>query len=534
MKRPTKRIALLIYKNFKLFWVLCSIAFLSVALIINWHLSYKRTSNEIQKISNQVSNNVDGLIEDLFQDLYTLPIYGNKIPDCKTGLFPYLQYITVNSTKISGLVISDKNHKLICSTLPKNESIINKSINPRTLSGPFTIALFEQPVYLVQQKMGKYYIGVIIFASVLESVMRPNAPLTDSVALYNQFEAKNIIRIVQSEDRSGWRFSKELDTLTPEKSESNFAAEPLQSIDHVDVDVYENQRIRIYHLWLSQIILSILLVLFSCLTYLITKNMLAKRYSLNNSLKLALKNNEFYPVYQPLYNVLVNQYTAVEVLLRWEDGRGKTIMPDTFIGEAESSGLIVPITLQIIETSFIDFASIFQTYPNFHLGFNLSAAHFLDPKFFTEFYALADKYQIKAHQVLFEITERDLIDKNDTLFGERMQELRTLGYSLAVDDYGTGHASISYLQHFPFDHLKIDKLFVQAIGTKAITESLNDAIIEMANRLNLLIIAEGVETKEQAEYLAAHGVRYLQGWYFSKALTIEQLNDVLRENHHGI
>ena len=152
--------------------------------------------------------------------------------------------------------------------------------------------------------------------------------------------------------------------------------------------------------------------------------------------------------------------------------------------------------------------------------------------FFNEFYRLAQYYTIVPKQVLFEITERDLLDKNDAIFIDKMQELRKSGYSLAVDDYGTGHASISYLQHYPFNYLKIDKLFVQAIGTKAITESLNDAIIEMAKRLNLIIIAEGVETIEQVNYLTQHGVQYLQGWYFSKALSIEQLNCFLKEHHH--
>ena len=109
-----------------------------------------------------------------------------------------------------------------------------------------------------------------------------------------------------------------------------------------------------------------------------------------------------------------------------------------------------------------------------------------------------------------------------------MQELRQAGFSLAVDDYGTGHASISYLHNFPFNYLKIDKLFIQAIGTKAITESLNDVIISMAKRLDLVIIAEGVETEEQVNYLSENGVRFLQGWYFSKALPIEILTSLLQ------
>ena len=115
-----------------------------------------------------------------------------------------------------------------------------------------------------------------------------------------------------------------------------------------------------------------------------------------------------------------------------------------------------------------------------------------------------------------------------------MHELRQEHFSLAIDDYGTGHASISYLQNFPFNYLKIDKLFIHAIGTNAITESLNDAIIQMAKGLNLTIIAEGVETQEQVEYLVKNGVFYLQGWYFSKAVSIDKIKELIEEKNNEV
>lgn len=532
MRKSPQRIVRHIYRKFKFFWVIATIFLLLLALFINWHLSVKHSYREIQAVAAKQSNDVDGLIEDLFQDIYTLPIYGSKIPDCKKGLFPYLRHITANNTEISGLVISDKNRKLICSTLPANESLISKSSQPRIIAGPFKIMLFEQPVYLVQQKMGQYYIGIIIFSSVIESVLRPNAKIAHSISLYNDYEHKNIIRLVLSSNKSVWRFSKDLESQTPANTEDNFYSEPLQSIDDVDVVVYEDNQAKMFNLWSSQLILALLFLLGSWLAYRFTKRKLIQHYSLNNALKSALKNEEFYPVYQPLYDVELKTYSGVEMLLRWEDQRGKVIMPDTFINEAESSGLIVPITLQIIEMAFQEFDTILKTRDYFHLGFNLSAAHFTSAYFFNDFYALIEKYKINPQQVLLEMTERDLIDKNDSLFNERMQELRKKEYSLAIDDYGTGHASISYLQHFPFNYLKIDKLFVQAIGTKAITESLNEAIIQMAKTLDLLIIAEGVETEEQVSYLSKNGVRLLQGWYFSKALPIEELEALLQENNY--
>ena len=247
---------------------------------------------------------------------------------------------------------------------------------------------------------------------------------------------------------------------------------------------------------------------------------------------MALKNKQFYPVYQPIFDRNQNNFCGVELLLRWEDHDGNIIMPDSFIEEAESSGLIVPITLEMIETAFQEFTTILTERPLFHLAINLSVVHFKNYSFFPALEKLRKQYQIQTQQLLFEITERDLLDKNDQLFLNKMNELRASGFSLAIDDYGTGHASIGYLQNFPFNYLKIDKLFIHAIGTKAITESLNDAIIQMAKGLNLIIIAEGVETKEQVDYLAENEVRYLQGWYFSKAVSVDKIKQLIQGMHN--
>ncbi|MGL5743017.1 MAG: EAL domain-containing protein [Legionella sp.] len=181
-----------------------------------------------------------------------------------------------------------------------------------------------------------------------------------------------------------------------------------------------------------------------------------------------------------------------------------------------------------IEIAFKETKEILTDIPTFHLAFNICALHFTDEKFFPKLYTLMEHYSIDPNQILFEVTERYLLDEHNEIFMKRMQELRNTGYSLAVDDYGTGHSSIRYLQHFPFNYLKIDKLFIRTIGTKAITETLNDAIIHLAKKINITIIAEGVETNEQVSYLLHNEVRYLQGWYFSKALSMQQLMDLLK------
>ena len=245
-------------------------------------------------------------------------------------------------------------------------------------------------------------------------------------------------------------------------------------------------------------------------------------------MKLAIKNKQFYPVYQPVFDQQNQRFCGVELLLRWDDHEGNLIMPDFFIEQAESTGLIVPISLQVIETAFQELSEILNTTPDFYLAINLSMVHFKTHHFFDQFEALRMRYAIKSKHIILEITERELLDINNEFLTTKMNDLRKVGFSLAVDDYGTGHASISYLQHFPFNYLKIDKLFIQAIGTNAITESLNDAIILMAKGLNLTIIAEGVETKQQIDYLVKNKVRYLQGWYFSKGVSIDTIKELVR------
>jgi sensor c-di-GMP phosphodiesterase-like protein len=527
MDNILQKISLILYQQLKIIWTLFTILVLIIALGLNWQMSYNRSHKKIEEIATQLSNNVDGFIEDLFQEVYTLPLYGKKLLNCAAGLSADLEHITLNNPRISGLLISDSHHQLICSTLKENQ-IFTSSINARAILGPYSSSLFDQPIYLVQQKIGNYYIGVLIVASVLKSIMHTSSDDVSSVALRHEIDKKNIINVQYNNEQNRWLLPEKIGISHSLKSHELFVKDKLQSIEGVSLLVFENKKTVVLHLWFSETATALFILLSSYILYFLIKHSINKRYSLHGAMKAGIKNKEFYPEYQLLYDRKNEAYSGAEILLRWQDKEDKIIMPDFFIEEAETTGLIVPITLQIMEIAFKETEQILINNPDFHLSFNLSALHFKDPTFFNKFDVLAQHYKIAPKQILFEITERDLLDKNDTVFITKMQELRNQGYSLAVDDYGTGHASISYLHYFPFDYLKIDKLFIQAIGTKAITESLNDAIIQMAKELNLIIIAEGVETQEQVDYLSANGVRFLQGWYFAKATSIEKILDLLQ------
>lgn len=525
--RILKKISSLIYTNFIYFWTLITAAFILVALCINWEMSLHRSYKEISEVATDRSNSVDKFVEDLFQDVYSIPFYEKKFSDCDSSVYPFLERILLNNPKVSGLIVSYDNKK-VCSTLTNISGFVLTTSRIRSILGPFKLNIFDQPVYVIQQKIGHYHIGIVVLASIFKTVLRPYKNSSSIVGLYDNYKKQYVLKIEYNSKRSEWVLSNNNTSVSRNDPNTLFAQDKLHSIDEINVVVFENHNTLLRNLWYSELFFFLFILIISYLLYLLMQNLIAKHYSLLGAMKLAIKNREFFPEYQPIFDREAGKYSGVEILLRWQNNQDKIIMPDFFIQEAELTGVIIPITLQIIEIAFKETKVILDNDSDFHLAFNLSALHFTDATFFNKFNVLVEQYDIFPRQVIFEITERDLLDKNNSIFTEKMQELRMSGFSLAVDDYGTGHASISYLQHFPFNHLKIDKLFIQAIGTKAITESLNDAIISMAKQLNLIIVAEGVETEEQVKYLSENGVRFLQGWYFSKAISIENLINLLK------
>lgn len=509
----------LVSKQFTFFWILFTLILLAGTLYLNWQISLAKSHQNLTQLASTLGGNTDRFVEDLFQEVYTLPVYEKNFSNCKKNLAIHLQRIILNVPSIAGLVVGN-NQQLLCSTLEDTQGLYLSNTQNRALLGPFTLSVFDHPVYLIQQKMGNYYIGILVLSSTMKKLLSTEGVKTNNIAIYDALGKKIILQFSKSEeplDHSGSKM---------------FSSHPLYSLDRAHLVVFENKKTLFHYLKYREIMATLFLLSTSCLLYFLIKQLISRRYSLFGAMKLAIKNEEFYPVYQPLFDKEKNRYTGAEILLRWQPCQDEPIMPDLFIIEAETTGLIVPMTLQIIEIAFHQTQEILKNLPDFHLAFNISALHFTHPTFFDQFDVLLKKYALSPAQIMFEITERDLLDKNNDIFFNKMKTLRKEGFSLAVDDYGTGHASISYLHHFPFNYLKIDKLFIQSIGTKALTESLNEVIINMAKRLHLIIIAEGVETAEQVKYLSEHGVHFLQGWYFSKALSIEKLSALLQGDKH--
>ncbi|MBG0753535.1 hypothetical protein Q7O_002995 [Pectobacterium carotovorum subsp. carotovorum PCCS1] len=238
-----------------------------------------------------------------------------------------------------------------------------------------------------------------------------------------------------------------------------------------------------------------------------------------DEIRKGIANGEFSVYYQPIYDAESQTCTGVETLLRWRRSNGKWIRPDIFISAAEAESMIIPITRHLFDLVASDIAS-WQVKPGFHLGLNVAAEHLHHPGFVSDVHRFAEKVASHSLSISLELTERNLISNGPEII-QRLHQLREDGFMITIDDFGTGHCSLSYLQNFPLDCLKIDQGFVSAISSPDEEAPILDAIINLSHRINLQSVAEGVETKQQLMYLQQHGVKYIQGFLYAKPMDNE-------------
>ncbi len=243
---------------------------------------------------------------------------------------------------------------------------------------------------------------------------------------------------------------------------------------------------------------------------------------LDSELRKAIENREFELHFQPKISMEDEQIQGLEALARWNSERLGFVSPAEFISYAEDTGLIIPLSELIIEKACEAVIQMQQQGWKIPVAINISSIHFKQQNFLESIQAILERYNMPANNFEIEVTERTVMNSaNETV--SKLVRLKQLGFKISIDDFGTGYSSLSYLVRFPLDCLKIDRSFIQHIGSLDEKQAVVDAIIQMSHRLKMKVVAEGVEQAQQVDILRKMNCDIIQGYYYSKPLPLNEL-----------
>jgi diguanylate cyclase (GGDEF)-like protein len=261
---------------------------------------------------------------------------------------------------------------------------------------------------------------------------------------------------------------------------------------------------------------------------------MTQRMTIENSLRKALERNEFVLFYQPQIEAATANVIGMEALIRWNHPERGLVTPGDFISIAEETGLIVPIGEWVLRTACKQAAVwLRDMHTPIRVAVNLSSLQFRESGFVPLVQSILEEANIPGDLLELELTESLLMDHSEQAIA-RLTKLCEMGIHLSIDDFGTGYSSMSYLKSFPIGLIKIDQSFVRALPGDRNHAAITMAIIAMAHSLRMSVIAEGVETVEQAELLKSYGCEIMQGYYYAKPMPIDKVTEFLLKNRTTI
>jgi EAL domain-containing protein (putative c-di-GMP-specific phosphodiesterase class I) len=256
-----------------------------------------------------------------------------------------------------------------------------------------------------------------------------------------------------------------------------------------------------------------------------------QRVALEHSLRNGMEREEFFLHYQPLWDLKSSKMVGVEVLLRWQSPEYGLMPPATFISLLEDSGLINNVGEWVLRTACIQMREWTKTeHHEMKMAVNVSGRQLKHPGFLEMLTTIIRETGVDPTNLELEFTE-SVIMENAEKTVEIFRKVRELGIRLSIDDFGTGYSSLNYLKHFPVDRIKIDRSFVVDINRNESDAAIIEAIVSMAQSLNLRVIAEGVENSDQLDSLTRLGCDEVQGFYLAMPMHAEALVKILGRTH---
>ncbi|MCX7027846.1 MAG: EAL domain-containing protein [Spirochaetes bacterium] len=260
------------------------------------------------------------------------------------------------------------------------------------------------------------------------------------------------------------------------------------------------------------------------------KTLSIEHMAIETNLRLALERNEFSLHYQAKFDFKTNVISGVEALLRWQNPELGTVTPTQFIPIAEETGLIIPIGKWVLKTVCAqNVAWQKQGLPAVRMSINVSPRQAMDDNLIHDIKTTLKNTGMASNLLELEINE-SMVMHNPTQMISVLAEIKKMGVRLAIDDFGTSYSSLAQIKHFPFDTLKVDRSFIRNISENAEDMAIAKAIITMGKTLNLTVVAEGVETIEEMNFLKENSCDEMQGYYFSRPIIPEDFADLLREH----
>ena len=253
-------------------------------------------------------------------------------------------------------------------------------------------------------------------------------------------------------------------------------------------------------------------------------DMLTSELTLERELHEALKEEQFELYFQPIVETKTGKITSCEALIRWNHPNKGVVFPDNFIPHAQKSDLIIEIGDWVIKDACLKYKTLQESIKT--IAINISPKQFQKENFVNNVMRILQAHDVRPSAFKLELTESVAIDNLPATI-DKMNELKSFGFTFAMDDFGTGYSSLSYLKNLPFDFLKIDRSFIQNISTHAGDANLVKTLVSISKQFKLEVIAEGVETKEHMEFLKHIDCEYVQGYFISKPLPLKKFQELL-------
>ncbi|WP_273773265.1 EAL domain-containing protein [Brucella intermedia] len=486
------------------------VAALIPIIAMTW-VSYNAALHKEQERLAAVADRAVGRAISTFEEVHrTLDtIRGHMLEPCSPAHIAVMRDQTVNTMSVEEIGYFE-NGTLKCSSWGKADTEITQSVPDFTTPDGLEIILRVKPRASLSRefsaiKLGNYN-ALILPASFLDIA------LDDEMAVYLSKKDKQIIA---KRDDSNLFGADAAITDASQLAASSFLVGVADREGLRAVVIVPRSKLG-FLIWDEMLVFLPVGVLIAIALVSAVYWFSRRRLSPQAELELAVRNREFIVHYQPIIELSTGVCVGAEALVRWKMPDGTFVRPDLFIPVAEETGLIAPITDQVIDTVIRDLKGALNNDRTLHIAINVSASDIETGRIIDVLDRKLRNTGVRKEQIWLEATERGFMDIETA--GGTLDRARQAGHSVAIDDFGTGYSNLQYLQGLPLDAIKIDKSFVQMIGRQTATSSVIELIIELTKKLDSVSVAEGVETEEQATFLTARGVTYAQGWLFSKPL----------------